>query len=261
MTPRSEPGAGLRVLVVDDEAPARRKLLRLLGALPGVEVAGEADSGASAVERVRALAPDLVLLDIQMPGLDGFGVVREVGVERMPPVVFVTAYDEHALQAFEVRALDYLLKPVSPARLREAVERAAERRGDAAARAERQAQLGELVGADRHLRHLLVHDDRGAQLLPVDAIDLARAERNYVVLRGARGTFRVRGTIGELAQRLDPTRFLRANRSDVVRLDAIREMQPWSHGDYRVVLRDGTALMWSRRFRAEQSGAFELGGG
>ena len=114
-------------------------------------------------------------------------------------------------------------------------------------------------GPEPPLRHLLVHDDRGAQLLPVDAVDLARAERNYVVLRGARGSFRVRGTIGELARRLDPSRFLRANRSDVVRLEAIRELQPWAHGDYRIVLRDGTALLWSRRFRAEQAGAFELG--
>lgn len=258
----------LRTLVVDDEAPARRKLLRLLGAMPEVEVVGEADSGACAVERIAALAPDLVLLDVQMPALDGFGVVRAVGVARVESVVFVTAYDEHALRAFEVRALDYLLKPVSPARLRDAVERALERRRlaladaaaharEAAARAERLAEA--VGGAEPPLRHLLVHDDRGARLLPVDDVDLARAERNYVVLRGARGSFRVRGTIGELARRLDPSRFLRANRSDVVRLEAIREMQPWAHGDYRIVLRDGTALLWSRRFRAEQSAAFELG--
>jgi two-component system, LytTR family, response regulator len=259
----------LRVLIVDDEAPARRKLARLLGAMPEVEVVGEAESGTEAVERIGALAPDLVLLDVQMPGLDGFGVVRAVGVARVESVVFVTAYDEHALRAFEVRALDYLLKPVSPARLRDAVERALERRRlaladaeahgrEAAARAER---LAEAVGGppERHLRHLLVHDARGAQLLPVEAIDLARAERNYVTLRGPRGAFRVRGTIGELAERLDPSRFLRANRSDVVRLEAIAEMQPWAHGDYRIVLRDGTALLWSRRFRAEQAGAFELG--
>ncbi|MDF1505749.1 LytTR family DNA-binding domain-containing protein, partial [Roseisolibacter sp. H3M3-2] len=129
--------------------------------------------------------------------------------------------------------------------------------------AERAARLQALAAAPDApppLRHLLVHDDRGgALLLPVEEVALARAERNYVVLHAARGTFRVRGTIGELALRLDPTRFLRANRSDVVRLDAIAELQPWSHGDYRIVLRDGSALLWSRRFRADQGNAFELG--
>ncbi|MGZ8415324.1 MAG: LytR/AlgR family response regulator transcription factor [Gemmatirosa sp.] len=242
--------APLRVLVVDDEAPARRKLVRLLAELPDVAVAGEAESGRQAVERIRALAPDLVLLDVQMPGLDGFGVVASVGVEAMPAVVFVTAHDEHALRAFEVRALDYLLKPVTVDRLREAVARVQARLSAA------REVAAPTVSA---LRHLLVHDARGAQLLPVDDIELARAERNYVALHTARGTFRVRGTIGGLAHRLDAARFLRVNRSDVVRLDAIAELQPWSHGDYRIVLRDGTALLWSRRFRAEQAGAFELG--
>ncbi|GJG86199.1 DNA-binding response regulator [Gemmatimonadetes bacterium T265] len=254
--------APLRVLVADDEAPARRKLRRLLDEVPGVEVAGEAASGEEAVTQIAALAPDLVLLDVQMPVLDGFGVVAAVGVDEMPPVVFVTAYDEHALRAFEVRALDYLLKPVAGARLRDAVERArrAHALGTAVGRGRRDALAA--VAADRPLRRLLVHDARGpahgARLLAVDAIELARAERNYVALHTAQGAFRVRGTIGTLAARLDPATFLRVNRSDVVRLDAVRELQPWSHGDYRVVLRDGTALLWSRRYRAHGAAAFEL---
>ena len=246
----------LRVLVADDEAPARRKLRRLLDAIDGVEVVGEAASGEEAVARIAELAPDLVLLDIQMPVLDGFEVVAAVGVDRMPAVVFVTAYDEHALRAFEVRALDYLLKPVSAERLAEAVARVRAR--TVMPDAVPNAGLAALV-AHTPLRRLLVHDDRGAHLLPVDAIVLARAERNYVVLHTARGAFRVRGTIGALAERLDPAAFLRVNRSDVVRLDAIRELQPWSHGDYRIVLGDGMALLWSRRYRAQTAGAFELG--
>ena len=251
----------MRVLVVDDEAPARRKLARLLAAIPDVALAGEAETGPEAVDRIRALAPDLVLLDVQMPGLDGFGVVATVGVGAMPPVVFVTAHDEHALRAFEVRALDYLLKPVTAERLHEALDRVRARPLGPSADAERAARLQGLggVAAAPPLRHLLVHDERGARLLPVDDIELARAERNYVALHTPAGAFRVRGTVGELAERLDPARFLRVNRSDVVRLDAIRELQPWSHGDYRIVLRDGTALLWSRRFRAEQAGSFELG--
>lgn len=247
----------LRVLVVDDEAPARRKLRRLLDAMDDVEVVGEAAAGDEAVERIAALAPDLVLLDVQMPVLDGFEVVAAVGADRMPSVVFVTAYDAHALRAFEVRALDYLLKPVAPERLRDALDRARGRDVVAAPDVARRDALASLI-AGRQLRRILVQDDQRAHLLPVDAITLARSERNYVVLHTVRGTFRLRGTIGALAERLDPAAFLRVNRSDIVRLDAIRELQPWSHGDYRIVLGDGTALLWSRRFRAQMAAAFEL---
>ena len=277
--------APLRVLVVDDEAPARRRLVRLLAALPGVALAGEADSGAAAVRALagRAVdqlpgdeppdddAPDddaphddarvdVVLLDIQMPVLDGFGVVAAVGAEAMPPVIFQTAHDEHALRAFEVRAIDYLLKPVAPARLAEALDRVRARRLEpAAAAVAARARLADLVEAhDVALRRLLVHDARGARLLPVDAIWLARAERNYVALHTTDGCYRVRGTIGALARRLDPQHFLQVNRSDVVRIDAIRALHPWSHGDYRIVLPDGSALLWSRRFRARQAGRFAL---
>ena len=254
--------APLRVLVADDEAPAQRKLCRLLAAIPDVDVVGEAASGEEAVAQVAALAPDLVLLDVQMPGLDGFGVMAAVGVDQMPPVVFVTAYDAYALRAFDVRALDYLLKPVTEVRLREAVDRVQGRDRAASSDARRHAALTSLVTA-HPLHRLLVHDARGpahgARLLPVDAIELARAERNYVVLHTAEGTFRVRGTVGTLAARLDPATFLRVNRSDVVRLDAIRALAPWSHGDYRVVLRNGTALLWSRRYRAQDAAAFAIG--
>jgi two-component system LytT family response regulator len=250
----------LRVLVVDDEAPARRRLRRLLEAMPDVTVIGEACSGEEAVSAIAALAPDLVLLDVQMPLLDGFEVVGTVGAEAMPPVVFVTAYDAHALRAFEVRALDYLLKPVTGARLREAVERARDAR--AAGQRDDRVGLTALI-AGRPLCRLLVHDARGpahgSRLLAVDDIELARADRNHVVFHTPHGTFRLRASIGTLAARLDPALFLRVNRSDIVRLDAIRELQPWSHGEYRVVLRDGTALLWSRRYRAQDAAAFELG--
>ena len=249
----------LRVLVTDDEEPARRRLRRLLEAMPNVEVVGEASSGEEAVERIAALAPDLVLLDIQMPVLDGFDVIAAIGADEMPPVVFVTAYDEYAVRAFEVRALDYLLKPVAPARLRDAIDRVVRRTAERQPPEPRNAGIAALV-AGRPLRRILVHDDHGgAHLVPVESIALARAERNYVVLTTTLGAFRIRGTIGALADRLDPASFLRVNRSDVVRLDAINKLEPWSHGDYRIVLADGRALLWSRRFRAQTSGSFELG--
>lgn len=259
----------LSILVVDDEAPARRKLIRTLGDMEGVAVVGEASSGLEAVERIGTLTPDLVLLDIQMPQLDGFGVIEAVGVDVMPAVVFVTAYDEHALRAFDVRALDYLLKPVMAGRLRDAVERVQVRRRlagvDASAAAgdsvRQREQLGDMVAErGRALRRVLVHDERGARLLSMDSVELARAERNYVVLHTTEGKFRVRGTIGGLLERMNPELFLQVNRSDVIRFDAIRDLQPWSHGDYRVVLRGGQAMLWSRRFRARDAGRFALGG-
>jgi two-component system LytT family response regulator len=236
---------------------------RLLSGEPDVEVVGEAETGAEAVRAIRECAPDVVFLDVQMPVLDGFGVVAEVGVDAMPHVVFVTAYDEHALRAFEVRALDYLLKPVAPDRFRAVMRRVRgelARGGASAELAERLGQLDQLVGAlapkPRYLRRLLVQDGVKALLLPTDRIDLLRAERNYVRLHGAGATYVLRASLGALAERLDPERFLRINRSEVVRLDAVKELHPWFHGDYRVVLHDGTTLMWSRRYRALSDGEF-----
>lgn len=262
MTSRPPTPGVLRALIVDDEAPARRRLTRLLATIEDVEIVGEAENGDDAVTRIAELEPDLVFLDIQMPGLNGFGVIKAVGVDDMPLVIFVTAFDEHAVAAFEVRALDYLMKPIAPDRLRGAVERARDMLAAPLGAAtlqqgEAMASLVKLEGPP--LTRLLVQGERGAHLLLVDAIDLARAERNYVVLYTGQGTFRVRGTIGTLADRLDASRFLRVNRSDIVRMDAIRELQPWSHGDYRIVLNDGRALLWSRRYRAQQASAFELG--
>ena len=251
----------LRVMIVDDEAPARRRLALLLETIHGVTLAGEAANGVAAVEAIVALSPDLVLLDIRMPGLDGFEVIEAVGRAAMPDVVFVTAYDEHAVQAFEVQALDYLLKPVDPARLREAVARAVARRGEARAARNMRREAVAVIAADRvgPLRRLLAHDAAGAAaLVDLHTLVLARAQRNYVLLRSPQGEFRARGTIGDLAARLDPQRFLRVNRSDIVRLDAIVQLAPWSHGDYRIVLPDGLALLWSRRYRARDAGQFSL---
>jgi two-component system LytT family response regulator len=234
----------MRALIADDEAPARAKIRRLLEAAGGVELVGEAGTGREAVAAIKRTRPDVVFLDIQMPGLDGFGVVEAVERDGGPFIVFVTANDQHALRAFEVGAVEYLLKPFTPERFAQVLERARERIVSPAVAPRVEAS------ALAFLRRLLVIDNGRAVFLPVERIDRIEAERNYVQLRSGTDTYRLRATIGSLAERLDPAQFLRLNRSTLVRLDAVREMNEWSHGDFRVVLHDGTELIWSRRYRA-----------
>jgi two-component system LytT family response regulator len=250
----------MRVLIVDDERPARAKLRRLLEREPGVEIVGEAASGADAVARIRGDAPDLVLLDIQMPGMDGFGVIDAVGLDRMPHVVFATAYDEHALRAFEARALDYLLKPFAPARFKAVLDhvRQVMARGRRAGDRDRLAAAIDQAGRGGWLQRVLVHRGARAYLVPVARIDSIESARNDLVLHAGGETYEVRGTLTEIATRLDPQQFLQISRSAIVRLDAVKELQPWFHGDCKVVLRDGRVLSWSRRYRARSRGAFEL---
>ncbi len=249
----------LRILLVDDEPPARARLRRLLASAPDIEIVGEADSGPAAVAAIESSAPDLVLLDIQMPGLTGFEVLAELAPERTPRVVFVTAYDAYALEAFRVHAIDYLLKPVDPVHLLEAVERArasvrAYRPEDLAIRIDQLAES--LDSRPKFLKRLLVHHGNKAFLVPLDRVDRIEADRNVVLLHAAGGPYRFRSSIGDLVERLDPSRFLRINRSEIVRLDAVKEFHPWSHGDYRVLLHDGTELTWSRRYRARTGDQF-----
>ncbi|HYO13516.1 MAG TPA: response regulator [Thermoanaerobaculia bacterium] len=250
----------IRALVADDEAPARRKLRDLLGREMDFEVVGEAVDGVEAVEAIRAASPDVVFLDIQMPRLDGFGVIQEIGVEAMPLVVFVTAYDEHALRAFEVNTLDYLLKPFAPSRFQRLLDRVRRQlggpsSGDLAERIDR--LLATVRPAPRYLRQILVERGEDRQtLLALDGVDVIRAEGNYLCFLSGGVEHRRRGTLRDLEDRLDPARFLRLNRSEIVRLDAVREVQPWFHGDARVVLQDGTVLTWSRRYRARAEGLF-----
>ena len=244
----------MRALIVDDEAPARAKVRRMLEAAPDVEIIGEASTGREAVAAIKRTCPDLVFLDIQMPGIDGFGVVDAVDRDGGPYIVFVTADDSKALRAFEVGAVDYLLKPFTPERFSQVLERARER-------------LAKLTPAEvptaterAPLKRLLVSHNGRALFLTVDRIDRIEAERNYAVIHVGRDAYRLRATIGSIAARLDPAQFLRVNRSTLVRLDAVREMQEWSHGDYRVVMHDGAELIWSRRYRAAAEREFGLGG-
>jgi two-component system LytT family response regulator len=243
----------IRVLVVDDEAAARRGLRRRLAAVPDLVVVGECEDGEAAVAAIPALRPDLVFLDIQMPGLDGFGVIEAVGLHRMPAVVFVTAYDEFALRAFEVNALDYLLKPVDDARLQAALERA---RARAATRDDdwkrRLAAALDGLGhpaAPRWCKRLAIRGNGRVLLVDVAEVDRIEAAGNYVHVHQGRKAHLLRETMAGLEARLDPERFARVSRAAIVNIDRVRELQPMFNGDFVVVLKDGTEVTGGRRYR------------
>ncbi|MEQ1834595.1 MAG: LytTR family DNA-binding domain-containing protein [Candidatus Eisenbacteria bacterium] len=243
----------IRTLLVDDEPPGRQGLRTRLEATPGFELVGEACDGAEAVERILELRPDLVFLDIQMPGMDGFEVLARVADTHLPQVVFVTAFDRFALRAFEVHALDYLLKPWSLERFEEAVRRA--RSALAADDPRPRERVAGLLDAPRPdqppgpLTRFVVRDRGRFVLLPASDVDWIQAAENYVELHTAHATHLVRHTMKELASRLDPRHYARIHRSLIVRLDAVRDIQPGDSGDYVVTLLSGERLPMSRTHR------------
>jgi two-component system LytT family response regulator len=252
----------LRVLVVDDEAPARRKVLRLLREETGVETAGEADGGEAAVEAIRKQTPDLVFLDVQMPGMDGFKVLQSLNAAKikMPRVIFVTAHDKFALRAFEVHAFDYLLKPVGEERFREALRRARiqhEQSADGFA-ARLQSMVEQLERETSLPDRLLIQEDARAIFVPVKEILWVEADKNYVLLHCGKKAHTLRSTLDALQDTLGPKNFVRINRGTLVRLDAVRELLPWFHGEYKVVLHDNTELRWSRRYVSQRPELLKL---
>jgi len=243
----------IRVLIVDDEPIARRGIRQQLRGEAGLEVIGECGDGAAAIEAITGLAPDLVFLDIQMPEVGGFDVVEAIGVARMPAVVFVTAYDEHALRAFDVHAVDYVLKPIDRHRFRTAVERARRRLAHATGQLDRRlaAALGELGRpAHDYAKRLAIKGDGRVILVDVDEVDRLETAGNYVEVHSGARHHLVRETMASLEARLDPARFVRVSRSSIVNADRVRELQPMFNGDFVVVLRDGTKVAGSRRYRA-----------
>ncbi len=235
----------LRVLVVDDEAPARERLKRFLANMEDVEIIGEAVDGVQALALIESESPDLVLLDIQMPELDGFGVVE--ALENPPPVVFVTAYDEYAIRAFEVCALDYLLKPFSHQRLSAAIERA---RGQIADEQGLDAQLGPLLASltasGRYMTRLAVRDLERIRVLEVGELDWIGIEDEQVLVHVGEDAYPIRHTLSELEARLDPAHFFRAHRSAIVNLDRVEEIVPWFKGSHILRLSTGTQVDLSR---------------
>jgi len=235
----------MRVLIADDEELARTGIRQLLAARPGTEVVAECANGLETVAAIVEHTPDLVFLDVQMPGFDGFEVIEQVGTDTMPPVIFVTAYDAHALRAFETHAVDYLLKPIDPDRFRAALDRARTRIASTKLRA-----LVEDGSRDTPLQQIAVKHDGRISFVKVDAIDWIEATGNYVTLHAGAATHVVRHTLERLAQRLGSQRFIRIRRDALVRLDAIKSLEPYLKGSYVILLRDGGKLLSSRSFAA-----------
>jgi two-component system LytT family response regulator len=242
----------IRVLIVDDEPLARDGVRLHLENEPDTLVVGESENGEEAVEHIQTLNPDLVFLDVQMPGLDGFGVVEAIGADRMPVTIFCTAYDQFALRAFDAHAIDYVLKPFDPDRFRRSVERARNQiRGRKRSEVEDRlsAMLGELRGRRDFLERIVVRSGGRILILRVEDIDWLEAASNYVRIHAGGRQYLLRDTMSNLEARLDPDQFVRIHRSTIVRLDRIKELEPLFQGDYVLILEDGTRLTSSRGYR------------
>lgn len=242
----------IRVILVDDEPLARDLLRSMLEPEDDFEVVGEFGNGEDAVDAIEELAPDVVFLDVQMPELDGFGVVNAVGIDRMPVTVFVTAFDRYALQAFDAHALDYLLKPFDDTRLQRTLRRVRERLDRAPKETVSQrmmALLEQLDARTRYVERLVIRTDGRATFLPVRDIDWIEADGKQLLVHAGKEKHLLREGMAKVETQLDPAEFLRIHRSTLVRIDRIREIQPWFGGDYVVILQDGTQLTSSRGYR------------
>ena len=242
----------LRTVIVDDEPLARERLASLLSAEQDIEVIAQCRDGEEAVTAIDQHSPDLVFLDVQMPGLNGFEVIDAVGAEKMPLVIFVTAYDQHALRAFQVRALDYLLKPFDRERFTEALQRARthiqrDETGDLGRRL--LALVKDLRRDQPKTDRLVVKSGGRLFFLRTDEIDWVEAAGNYVRLHVGTASHLLRETMNAIEGRLDPEKFFRIHRCRIVNMDRIQELQPWLNGEYAVVLRTGARLTLSRGYR------------
>ncbi len=244
----------LRVLIVDDEPLARDLLRTMLSKVGGLDIIGESGDGADAITKIEALKPDLVFLDIQMPEGSGFDVVRALDPEMLPAIVFVTAFDQYALKAFEVHALDYLLKPYDLERLSAAVTRA--QRVLSRPRSDRDAEnqrVRDLLASMRmeavQSQRLVIREGERTILQRVDGIDWIEADAKYARVHTTDRTYTVRETMRNIEARLDPARFLRVSRSAIVNLDRVKEIQPWFNGEYVLIMHNGAKITTTRSFR------------
>ena len=245
----------VRVVIVEDEAIARRTMVRMLETDASLQILAACKNGEEAVEAIRVHRPDLLLLDVQLPDMDGFSVLRTIPENEFPLVIFTTAYERYAVDAFEVHAVDYLLKPFGADRLQKAVDKAKER-----LRSEnRQSVNQQILDLLRHLsesskyrERIAVKEDSRIFFLDLKEIDWIKASGNYLELHcsTSQNTHLIRQSVAEMEMSLNPRDFIRINRSFIVNINFIRELQPWFHGDCRLLLKGGEVLRLSRRYRA-----------
>jgi two-component system, LytTR family, response regulator len=242
----------IRAIIVDDEPLARDGVRLHLSSQPDIDVIGEAGSGEDAVTLIETVRPDLLFLDVQMPGLDGFGVLDAIGAAQMPVTIFTTAYDQFAVRAFDAHAVDYLLKPYDPERFGRALDRA---RGLIAGRRRQQLDerlaslLDELRSRNEYIERLIVRSGGRIVILRTSEIDWIEAASNYVRLHAGGREYLLRETMTALEAKLDPSEFVRIHRSTMVRIERIRELEPLFQGDYVVILENNTRLTSSRGYR------------
>jgi two-component system LytT family response regulator len=250
----------LSALIVDDEPAARAALRSLLSGDPEVEVAGECGDGRAAIEAIETIAPDILFLDVQMPEVDGFSVLRQMDAARPPVVIFVTAYDQYALQAFDVHAVDYLLKPFDDGRFRQALGRAKQlaRQGKLGSLSQQLKALLDGVGGGtaagpggQYLRRLTIKSGGRVTIVPTRDIDWIEAEGDYVKIHAGKTWHLLRETMKHLETEFDPATFVRIHRSTIVNVERIKELQPYFRGEYVVILQDGTKLKLSRGYKEQ----------
>ena len=242
----------IRALIVDDESLARERIRDMLASDAEIEVLADCANGQEAIEAIKYHAPDLIFLDVEMPGIDGFAVLEALQPAPLPVTIFVTAYDQYAVRAFEVYALDYLLKPFDRERFEKAVRRAKahiqnEKSDNLTQRI--LSALEEIKTKPVHLERLVIKMNGHVFFVKSEEIDWLEAEGNYVRLHAGKESYLLRDTISALETQLDPKRFVRVHRSAIVNIDRIQELQPWFHGEYRIILREGVQLTLSRSYR------------
>lgn len=250
--------AKITALIVDDEALARKFIRRMLKEDHEVEIVGECNDGKSAVATIKKCKPDILFLDVQMPAMDGFAVLEAIGLERLPEVVFTTAYEKYAVRAFELHALDYLLKPFDQTRFRDAMhhakERLRQRQHEEDGRLQIAALLENVKPGSKYLDRLIVKGDGRISFLNAQDINWIQADDKYVHLHTGKASRMVRQTLGAMETQLDPKKFLRIHRSAIVNVERIKELEPTFHGEHVVHLEDGTKLTLSRSYRQKLFG-------
>jgi two-component system, LytTR family, response regulator len=245
----------IRTLIVDDMLLARKRVRRYLSADPDIEIIGECTDGREAIDAIKQQSPDLVFLDVQMPEIGGFEVLAALDEDELPAVIFITAYDQFALKAFEVHALDYLLKPFDAERLRKAVDRARTQLkqrqpgGEQGLDQRINALLKDIKGEQKHIKRLAVKSSGRTIFLLTEEIDWIETAGNYLKLQAGKESFMIRERMSVLETKLDPDKFVRIHRSTLVNIDRIKELQPLFNGDQLVILRDGRQLTMSRTYR------------